>query len=247
MGASPRPSLALIAAGAAAAGLAPAGGCYDLYTPDCGFYCSADGACPDGYTCSAADHRCRRDGSEPTLACPGPDGFVDRAPVVVFTMPRADAIGVPERSVITVAFSKPVDNVTGSTFVVELGASPVAGVVDFAPGDTVATFIPAAPFELATPYHARLDRAIHDFRGLPLIPYDWTFTVDGRRCRVAVRDYALIARRGRAPHLTLGGARRRERRPPVVTGAAPRGARPDHRSRQPARSPMGPRPMRRHR
>jgi hypothetical protein len=46
--------------------------CYEVPTPDCGFVCGPDSACPDRYTC-ASDHRCHRIGAPSTLVCSTPD------------------------------------------------------------------------------------------------------------------------------------------------------------------------------
>ena len=61
-------------------------GCYDTPRPSCGFTCSKDGACPDGYVCGTSN-RCRLpsvpDG-QCTSAAPGmgPDAMpVDAMPV----------------------------------------------------------------------------------------------------------------------------------------------------------------------
>lgn len=54
--------------------------CYDVPTPDCGFQCGPEGACPDGYTC-ASDGRCHRIGAPASLVCPGPDAAVRDASI----------------------------------------------------------------------------------------------------------------------------------------------------------------------
>lgn len=47
--------------------------CYEVPTPDCGFVCGTDNACPARYTC-AGDHRCHRIGAPADLVCSAPDG-----------------------------------------------------------------------------------------------------------------------------------------------------------------------------
>lgn len=49
--------------------------CYDVPTPDCGFRCGPDSACPDNYTC-ASDHHCHRIGTPANLVCSTPDAAV---------------------------------------------------------------------------------------------------------------------------------------------------------------------------
>jgi hypothetical protein len=51
-------------------------GCYDVPRPDCGFRCGPDQACPEGYTC-AAEGRCHRNGSPPSLVCGTVDAAID--------------------------------------------------------------------------------------------------------------------------------------------------------------------------
>jgi hypothetical protein len=63
----------LLTLGAAIGGLlvgagAIASACYTVPTPDCGFRCGPDDACPDGYTC-AAERFCHRNGAPATLVC----------------------------------------------------------------------------------------------------------------------------------------------------------------------------------
>lgn len=78
-----RSPLLALALGALLSSALPA--CYDVPRPQCGFRCGPDGACPDGYTCSAADGRCHLDGSPASLVCEsdagiGPDGSDDASP-----------------------------------------------------------------------------------------------------------------------------------------------------------------------
>jgi hypothetical protein len=47
--------------------------CYEVPTPDCGFLCGPDNACPDTYTC-ASDRHCHRIGAPANLVCSTPDG-----------------------------------------------------------------------------------------------------------------------------------------------------------------------------
>lgn len=49
--------------------------CYEVPTPDCGFVCGPDSACPARYSC-ASDHRCHRIGAPADLVCSAPDGDV---------------------------------------------------------------------------------------------------------------------------------------------------------------------------
>lgn len=42
--------------------------CYDVPTPDCGFVCGPDNACPDGYSCTS-EQRCRRTDAPLTAVC----------------------------------------------------------------------------------------------------------------------------------------------------------------------------------
>ncbi|MBC7976532.1 MAG: hypothetical protein H7138_16285, partial [Myxococcales bacterium] len=46
--------------------------CYEVPTPDCGFVCGPDNACPADYTC-ADDHYCHRNGAPADLVCMGRD------------------------------------------------------------------------------------------------------------------------------------------------------------------------------
>jgi NAD(P)-dependent dehydrogenase (short-subunit alcohol dehydrogenase family) len=59
--------------------------CYSVPTPDCGFLCGPNGACPDEYTC-ADDHRCHRVGAPADLVCSTPDAAID---AMVDAMPDA--------------------------------------------------------------------------------------------------------------------------------------------------------------
>lgn len=61
----------------------PLAGCYETPRPACAFYCSADGACPEGYRC-AGDGWCKRMDVAESFACgasPPDAAVVDGAPV----------------------------------------------------------------------------------------------------------------------------------------------------------------------
>jgi len=54
------------------AGLLATGSCFfDTPEPECSFACSAEGECPEGYTCTADDNICRRDDVDPSFVCEG--------------------------------------------------------------------------------------------------------------------------------------------------------------------------------
>jgi hypothetical protein len=69
--------------------------CYDAPTPDCGFLCGPNGACPAGYIC-ADDYYCHRIGAPADLVCNAPDaampGDAGDAPVDAMSDAPVDAM-----------------------------------------------------------------------------------------------------------------------------------------------------------
>ena len=53
--------------------------CYDVPKPSCGFRCGPSQACPEDYTCNAADGRCHLIGAPDSLVCGTTDGGLDAA------------------------------------------------------------------------------------------------------------------------------------------------------------------------
>jgi hypothetical protein len=66
--------------------------CYEVPTPDCGFVCGPDNACPERYTC-ADDHRCHRIGAPAALVCSAPDGGTSASDARADSAPDARADG----------------------------------------------------------------------------------------------------------------------------------------------------------
>lgn len=169
-------------------GISLAPGCYNVPQPACGFFCGANGECPDDYTCSSADHRCHLNGS-PAMTCFSidagpvdvPDGPVvfpegGTPPSVITNTPGDNATGVSVIASVSVTFNEEVQGVSGTTFLVLQGATPVAGTVVYTGGSHFATFAPAVQFAANTPYTVTLGAGITDLQGFPLVDKTWTFT-----------------------------------------------------------------------
>jgi Bacterial Ig-like domain len=109
-------------------------GCYDVPKPDCGFRCEADSGCPDGYTC-ASDGRCHRDGADPGLSCPTPDGGGGYSPRIVSSMPLPGE-AIERTANLNVVFDVEVVGVDKlSFFVVDRATqTPFDGIVSYDPG-----------------------------------------------------------------------------------------------------------------
>src|SRR5689334_15885108 len=93
-------------------------GCYASPEPACGFFCGAQGACPENYTC-ADDGRCRRNGAPDSLDCGHlpdaadnrPDADTER-PYVIATEPVDMAVDVSRDASIFIAFNEELMPVT---------------------------------------------------------------------------------------------------------------------------------------
>ncbi|MBL0217004.1 MAG: Ig-like domain-containing protein [Myxococcales bacterium] len=172
------------------AGLSLAQGCYSVPQPVCGFFCGASGACPDDYTCMA-DNRCHLNGAAATMCFSIDAGSIDAdapnppsdvpidgnvAPAVVQTTPSNGGTGVGVGSTVTATFSENVLNVSGATFTLVQGATPVTATVSYNAGSFLATLTPSAQLAANTTYTASVSSTIVDADGLPITTTSWSFT-----------------------------------------------------------------------
>lgn len=100
------------------------------------------------------------------------------APSVTARTPMPNATAVPLTSTVTAQFNEPVMSVSGSTFTVENGGTPIAGTVMYTAGTRTATFTPTSPLPGNTLLTATLTSGITDTSGNALTgaPVTWTFT-----------------------------------------------------------------------
>ncbi|MCU1325628.1 MAG: repeat-containing protein, partial [Bryobacterales bacterium] len=99
------------------------------------------------------------------------------APTVISTNPSSGATGVGNAVKPTATFSAAMDaaTITGASFTLAQGSSPVAGAVTYS-GST-ATFAPSTPLTLSTVYTATVTTAAKDLGGNALASnYVWSFT-----------------------------------------------------------------------
>jgi methionine-rich copper-binding protein CopC len=104
-----------------------------------------------------------------------PNGAADTtAPTVTATGPADNATGVVSPTDVTATFSEPVLNVSGTTFTLAAGTTPVQATVS-SDSTTVARLHPSQPLAAGT-YTATLTSGITDAAGNALTPKTWTFT-----------------------------------------------------------------------
>ncbi len=88
------------------------------------------------------------------------------APFVVSVVPADSAADVAVSTAVTVTFSEPCDPATvgPTTFLLLLDGSSVPGSRELAPGDTVATFVPASDLQHSALYEVRVE-GVEDLKG----------------------------------------------------------------------------------
>lgn len=100
-------------------------------------------------------------------------------PRVVLTNPLDLALGVPVSTLVTAAFSEPMDPATVTDVTFELtgpGTTTVDGSVAYSLLTPIATFTPDAELDADTTYTATVHAAASDLAGNPMIQdYEWTF------------------------------------------------------------------------
>lgn len=154
--------------------------CYDLPTPDCGFACGPQAACPTGYACDPGDARCHRLGTSVTCSpgVPEPVDAGDRtAPEVSSFRPAPDAQDVLLTARISVVFSERVVGASPVTILVEGAGQPVATTVTFDIVTHTATVAPVMALVPATIHTVTVTDDLIDLAGNPLAgPTTWQFT-----------------------------------------------------------------------
>jgi predicted metal-dependent phosphoesterase TrpH len=115
---------------------------------------------------------------EPTP--PGPSASDSAAaPVIVFTNPSVGARAVPTHTLVSATFNVDMDpsTITGSTFIVSQGATPVVGSIGYITMSQVAVFQPIAPLAPDTVYTATVTTGVRSRSGEPLAAnVVWAFT-----------------------------------------------------------------------
>lgn len=115
-----------------------------------------------------------------TTTTPGPlvGGVpITVAPTVTSTVPANLTLGVPVSNLITATFSTAMNptTITGATFTLRNGLTPVVGVVSYV--GVTATFTPSANLLSNTVYTGTITTGARDPAGVPLaVDYVWTFT-----------------------------------------------------------------------
>ncbi len=102
-----------------------------------------------------------------------------RAPVVVSTVPDADATGVSLYAPVSATFNKAIDadTLTDASFTLTGPSGAVSGTVNYDADTQTAVFTPAAVLEAQKGYTATLTTTVQDIYGVPLAEnYIWSFT-----------------------------------------------------------------------
>jgi len=126
--------------------------------------------------------------------------LADERPQVISTEPLSDAVAVDISSDVTVTFSVAMDpnTINATTFVLKMGAAPVAGVVTYS--GTKATFEPASPLLLNTNYTASVSTGAKDLSGNQLTAgVVWNFKTFASSAPLAVNlrasgNYVVLAK-----------------------------------------------------
>ena len=99
-------------------------------------------------------------------------------PTISSTNPLDTATNVALNTTVAATFSKAIDpqTISGTTFTVKQGSTPVPGSVSYGPG-TTATFTPANPLTSNLLFTATLSTSVKDLAGNALASsYSWSFT-----------------------------------------------------------------------
>jgi len=100
-------------------------------------------------------------------------------PTVSSTVPATGATGVSPTSALTATFNQPmnVNTISGTTFTLANGSTPVAGAVTYNSATDTATFTPGAALAFSTQYTATITTGATSSAGVALASnYTWTFT-----------------------------------------------------------------------
>ena len=99
-------------------------------------------------------------------------------PMVVARSPMPNATGVALNATVTAQFNENVMGVSGTTFTLANGGTPIAGTVTYSAGTRTATFTPSAALPPSTLLTATLTSGITDTSSNALMnaPVTWTFT-----------------------------------------------------------------------
>jgi hypothetical protein len=100
-------------------------------------------------------------------------------PTVISTNPLNLATGVPLNQLVAATFSKPMNpaTISGTTFTLAQGATPISGAVTYAAVGNTATFTPTINLTANTLYTATITTGVTDVAGNHLVAnYVWTFT-----------------------------------------------------------------------
>lgn len=114
-------------------------------------------------------------------------------PEVILTNPANDATNVITNTQITATFNRAMvpASVSGETFSVKQGETPVSGIVTYA--DKVATFTPTKPLDSNKLYTGTITKKVKDTDGnFPIKNYVWNFTT-GNVPRVIATDPIIAA------------------------------------------------------
>lgn len=99
------------------------------------------------------------------------------APIVTSTDPFNTESGVALNKIITATFNMPMDptTISGTTFMVKIGTTPVLGTVSYS--GTTATFTPSSNLNSNTTYTATITTGAKNLAGVPLANnYVWSFS-----------------------------------------------------------------------
>jgi methionine-rich copper-binding protein CopC len=97
-------------------------------------------------------------------------------PVVITKAPAAGAGSIAVATDVTATFSEPVTGVSGSTFTLTAGGTPIAASVSYNAATNTATLNPSADLSFSTTYTAQLSGSIADAASNTLTALSWSFT-----------------------------------------------------------------------
>jgi hypothetical protein len=100
-------------------------------------------------------------------------------PTVVSTDPANAATNVSIAKILSATFSEPMapTTITGVTFTLHQGATPVTGTVSYAVARATGTFVPTSFLAVDTVYTATISTGVKNVAGAPMASnYTWSFT-----------------------------------------------------------------------
>jgi hypothetical protein len=129
------------------------------------------------------------------------------APTVVSTVPASAATNVLVGTTVSATFSEAMDGatLTGLTFTLAQGATPVTGTVTYVTAGTIATFVPGSPLGAGLVYTATVTTGAKNVAGTPMASnYTWDFTT--ATASASACALAPVVLGGADPFVVLAGS-----------------------------------------